>query len=201
MSVPTQNTTHVDEARALIIDQFRGRRVIQGILDAFVGQAQDLENATFDVILKRLLLNAADAQLDSVGDLVGEPRDGRTDEPYRAAIQLRVRVNRAQGRAEDVIQVVNLYPNASPTFTYTEPYPAGFEVQAYDVVAPNVLVRAVSQSRAAGTKGNLITSDWSYADTFLLDYPGGGVADPGLLDYDGITTGVTTDLMPWGADA
>lgn len=163
--IPTKNTKHVTEARELIIDQFRGRRVIQGILDAVVGETQALEDATFDVIMKRLLTDATDAQLDSLGDLVGEPRLARDDDPYRAAILLRIRVNRSQGKAEDIIQTAAIYTDND--FAYVEIYPAGFYVSAFDIEAAAIFRRMLGQAKAAGTRGVLVSSDWSADENFV----------------------------------
>lgn len=166
MPVPTKVATHGTEARALLIDQFRGQFVVQGILDTITSRIQELEDSIFDVIELRQLDNAEGTQLDFVGDLVGELRKGRADGAYREAIRLRIRVSRSQGRAEDVMQVVSLATNGD--FIYTEVYPAGIEVQAYDVPAAKELQFQIKETRPAAVRGMLISSNWSASENFVF---------------------------------
>lgn len=195
--IPTPNTSHTTQALALLVDQFKGRPVIEGILASWTNRVQALENALVAVATARLLAGAVDAQLDSLGDLVGEPRKGRANDIYREAIRLRVKVNRANGKAEDVIQTVNI-ATLGADFDYREIYPAGFEIEALDLPAPQSTAALIKQTRAAGVKAVLITGTWDSGDYMILDWDGGGVTDPGLMSYTDDTTG---DLMAWGADA
>ncbi len=198
MSVPVTESDHAGTGRAHLIDQYRGQHAIRGILGSLMSQVQLVEDAIFAMIQGRILDNAVDAQLDSVGDLVGEARQGRGDTEYREAIRLRIRVNRSQGKAEDVIQVADI--SSGGAFTYTEYYPAGFEVEAFNHVSPRALVGMVGQSRSAGTRGVVVSSDWDEADTFLFDGDSpGDVADPGLWDYTGDES-VSSDRLTWAAN-
>lgn len=195
--IPTPNTSHTAQALALLIDQFKGRPVIEGILASWTNRVQELEDALVAVAVSRLLGSAVDAQLDSLGDLVGEARKGRSNDIYREAIRLRVKVNRANGKAEDVIQTVNI-ATLGADFDYREIYPAGFEIEALPLPAPQSTATLIKQTRSAGVKAVLISGTWDAGDYFILDWDGGGVTDPGLMSYTDDTTG---DLMPWGADA
>lgn len=197
MPIPVTNPNHKQEARDLLTDQFKNRTVTVGILDSVSDQVQLLETAVFDVIEKRKLDDATFAQLDSLGDLVGEARQGRTDDAYREAIRLRIRVNRANGKAEDVIVVTSLATHGHE-FDYREIFPAGFEVELLDIPAPQSLATLIKASRAAGSKGVLISSDWDAFDTFILDYDGGGVATPGAFSYTEDSSGY---LLTWAIDA
>jgi hypothetical protein len=63
MSFPTKNTRHVEEARALLISQFRGKEVIQGFLDSYVRRLQEVENVFWDILQKRILADAIGVHL------------------------------------------------------------------------------------------------------------------------------------------
>lgn len=145
----TQVTTHKADAATKLTDQFKGRKVIGGLLAAVTTSVQELENVFFDILNKRLLTNATAAQLDTIGSLVGEPRNSRDDTTYKRAVQTRIMINRSQGRAEDVIQVVASLLGA--TFTYTEDYPAGFviDIPAATTIAAELL-KSIKQTRAVG---------------------------------------------------
>lgn len=192
--IPTLNEEHVAEARALLTSAFNGKTVIQGMLDSYIGGVQSLEIAIFDVIELRLLDNATDAQLDTLGALVGETRQGRDDSTYREAIRLRIRVNRSQGRAEDVIQVAKIATDDN--FTYTEVFPAGWEVETFDTVAPNTVAHLLGQTKAAGTRGVLVYTMWPFSETFRWASVYGGTDTP---DYFGSTYDTFTSR--WSAVA
>ncbi len=163
--IPVQETDHAGTGRALLIDQFRGQHAIRGILGSLMAQVQEIEDATFETIAGRILDGASDAQLDSLGDLVGETRQGRGDTEYREAIRLRIRVNRSQGRAEDVIQVASI--STEGVYLYREFYPAGFEVDAFDLPAPRTLQGLIKETRAVATRGILVSSNWPTSENFV----------------------------------
>lgn len=175
MASAIKDTAHGLSARALFIDQFRGRKVVTGILDSLTSRVQAVENSIFDVINLRMLDLATFAQLDSVGDLVGEPRLGRADTAYREAIRLRIRVERSQGRAEDVIQVVSLA--TSNNFLYREMYPAGFQVDTFNIQASYELQRQIGQTRAVGVRGVIMSSNWASSNNFVYGTGYGTVAN------------------------
>jgi hypothetical protein len=62
-------------------------------VEAFALQVQDLEDAITEVMLQDLLTFAEGENLDTIGDLVGAPRLGLSDEDYREAIEFQVFVN------------------------------------------------------------------------------------------------------------
>ncbi len=173
--IPVTETDHAGTGRAHLIDQYRGQHAIRGILGSLMSQVQLVEDAIFAMILGRILDNAVNAQLDSVGDLVGEKRQGRGDTEYREAIRLRIRVNRSQGKAEDIIRVADI--STGGDFLYREFYPAGCEVTALDIPAPKTLQGVIKQTRAATTRGILISSNWPVAQDFVWDSVYGGVPD------------------------
>jgi hypothetical protein len=171
--LPTENLAHVTEAISLLTDVFRGGDVNKALLSSYIKEIQALEAAAFDVIEGRQLPTAENAQLDSIGDLVGEPRLGRDDDTYRAAIKVRIRINRSQGKAEDVIDVVRLIVGAG-LFDYTEVYPAGFYVTVYNTDFGRVIQDAISKTRAAATRGVLLSSPSEVENVLIWDSEEGG---------------------------
>lgn len=153
--LPEKVTTHVAEAKALLISQFRGRPVIEGLLSSWVGPLQELENVLWDIIDKRILDDAVDAQLDTLGKLVGEKRAGRDNDRYRASIRVRIRVNRSKGRAEDILQVARLLDASA---TYLEYRFLAWEVDILGTPYGGDFIRLLAQAKAAASYGVLHTS-------------------------------------------
>jgi len=85
--IVTKITTHVIDAEGRLLQQYKGRPRVQGLLGATVTQIQDLEDAIFAVDAARQLWNgtsvpAVGAQLDAIGDIVGIKRNGLSDAEY-----------------------------------------------------------------------------------------------------------------------
>src|SRR5882672_579851 len=190
--IATQNPDHVAQGIALLVEQFKATVDLPKYLAVYLRQNQILEGVIWDVINKRMLGVAVGDQLDQLGDLVGEGRLGRNDTDYRAAVRLRIRVNRSQGRAEDVIQVANLA--SGNTAIYNELYPANFEVQIYNTVTPAVIARMLYSTKAAGTGGTLVYSITPDDGTiFKFDHYGGPII--GNV-FDSFYPGATNEKFP-----
>lgn len=168
MSLPTKNENHLAEARALIIDQFKGRPRIDGVLRSWVGRVQELETAIFDVIDARILDTATNAQLESLGSLVGEKRLGRSDADFRQAIRLRIRVNRSKGRTVDVLDVATLAA-APERVTYEEYAQLQFSVEIYNRPGERYVAELLSKTRPATSNGILISSDLALSSLLAFD--------------------------------
>lgn len=167
--LPEKVTTHEAEAKALLISQFRGRPVIEGLLSSWIAPLQELENVLWDVIDKRVLETAVDAQLDALGKLVGEERLGRPNDPYRAAIKVRIKVNRSKGRSEDVLQVARLL---DATATYLEFTKLEWLVEIWGTVQAGDFIRSLTQTKAATSYGVLHTSTFPVEDVMRWDHAG-----------------------------
>jgi hypothetical protein len=74
-------------------------------VEAFALQVQDLEDAITEVMLQDLLTFAEGENLDTIGDLVGAPRLGLSDEDYREAIEFQVFVNHHKATPENLAEI------------------------------------------------------------------------------------------------
>ena len=72
---------------------------------ALLSAVKTLEDAALETLLGRFLDNAVGAQLDGLGDLVGEDRLGRGDDDYRNAIRVRIFQNAASGTPADCVKL------------------------------------------------------------------------------------------------
>lgn len=169
MSLPAVVTTHVEEARRLLITQFRGKPVIEGFLDTHVRRLQDIENYIWEMIDARILSTATNAQLDCFGVLVGEARRDRTDVDYRTAISLRILVNRSKGRIKDVLEVAMLAANPLAAPRVTEYRYLGFEVEIYEQLGERYIAELISDARAASSYGVLVASDLTWEELLVFD--------------------------------
>lgn len=145
----TYNPNHVAEAKALLLEQFRGKPFIEGMVEAFVARAQELEDALWAVLEAMDLDNAANAQLDGLGLLVGEERRSRLDDDYRAAIRVRILINISSGKHSQILAILTAYlgvASGAGTVRLDEPAPAALKLQVLTVPSLPSDLRVIAYS-------------------------------------------------------
>jgi hypothetical protein len=158
-------TDHVQQGLALLLGQYRDKPRLAALLSSYLRRVQELEDAAWDTIVKRFVDDAEGAQLDGIGRIVGEVRQGRDDTTYRLFILARIRVNLSFGHGDDVIDVMNLVEAAD--FVLREFYPATMHVD-FDTATvgdPVVLVELARMAKGAGVRLQLLYGDHDVGDT------------------------------------
>lgn len=123
MSEIVQITDHSDQAVDRLASQFKGKAKIEGLITAFTDQLQELENVGIDLLQDRYLDTAVGDQLDIIGAIVGQTRDGRSDDSYRNRIIAKIGQNTSKGLPENLISVFNLLTDSTRS-VYLPYYPA-----------------------------------------------------------------------------
>lgn len=162
----TKTTTHVDEAKALLVEQFRGKPDLEALLSAFIAQVQDLEDVLFQLLENRWLDTASGVQLDGIGAIVGLERLGLNDDDYRTALRAQIRLNRSSGTIPDNTTILELL--ISNSFRIREWFPAAFDVVVSDEFTEDPENVAARISKAAGVRAYLeyTGEDDDYTFTF-----------------------------------
>lgn len=78
------------------------------LLACLVSPFQSLENALQQLLTERSVDTAVGAQLDVIGKIVGQARNGMTDDDFRRHVRARISVNKSTGVTEDIITVTDL---------------------------------------------------------------------------------------------
>jgi len=173
----TKVTTHIAEALANLVEQFKGQPTIAATLTAFVQQVQELEGALFELLEERGIDTAIGAQLDTLGDIVGEPRLGRGDDNYRVAIRGRILVNLSEGTPVDLIGLLVVLSEGSAV-TLTEYYPASLTAELATAVGDEEEAHRIGDllhtATAAGVLAHLIYHGVPEAERFRFDTSGQG---------------------------
>lgn len=73
--VPITSINYLTEARGRITEQFKEKVVIDRYLQLLIDQQTQLEQVFIDLLQKRSIDEATGAQLDIIGDIVGQPRE------------------------------------------------------------------------------------------------------------------------------
>jgi hypothetical protein len=154
---------------------------IEKILVILSEQAQELENALWDVYYYRSIDNAFGAVLDTLGALVGQPRNGLDDADYRRYIRARIVANKSNSTVEDLILIARLILNdPAATVVVDQEGAAAVVVRIEDLAVEEslaeTLISFLRTSKAAGDRLILQTStaapeDWLVLDEGTLDGP------------------------------
>jgi hypothetical protein len=151
--VYVHNPDHVAQAQNNLIQLFKTGPRNQAVMAASGAQWQELEDVARDLITKFLLPTAEGHQLELLGASVGESRQGRLDDDYRAAISVRVMVNRSNGHAEEMIEIAStMVPAAS--VSYAEVYPATMLIgmSTLSAVTLRTVFNMLLQAKAGGVR-------------------------------------------------
>lgn len=129
----------------------------QAWIASTLDSVQELELAAFDLWEAVLNLDlAVGAQLDLIGRIVREDRDGRADDLYRRALSVRVLINRSQGRIRELIAIVRLFEAMDAVVgsyvRITEHQPARMEIRIITtpVNTPAEVHKRLRQAKAGG---------------------------------------------------
>lgn len=118
---------HVDEALELLLEQYKNKEKFKSLLSSYMVQVQKIEDALWQLYSETGLETAIGTQLDGLGRILKEPRNGRVDARYRVFLKARILSNRSSGTVEELLAVIELVTASTPT-RITEYFPACIEV-------------------------------------------------------------------------
>lgn len=163
---------HTLAALSRLPSQFQKPK-IQNLIRALTSPANELEQAMWAVLTQRSITNAIGAQLDVIGGIVGQDRNGLSDDDYRRYISARVIAERSRGNVEDVYTIaVLIVGDASVTFALTEDGTATCRLTVKGPITDGLAAILFTFERLAIEAGVRIILEWStvpLAATFTLD--------------------------------
>lgn len=171
MSSPTIITDHADQAIALLIEQFKSAENLQALIGALIGPLQEIENTADDLYTLRAIDTAEGEQLDGIGEIVNEERQGRDDDEYREGLYFRILVNNSKSIPETIIDGLKIITGATKV-TYIEIYPAKVELMTDGPIIPDNLHETIESILPAGVGIDSIlwVYDLDYEFHFRTEY-------------------------------
>lgn len=133
----TKSTTRVSDAQDLWTYQLKGKATIDALTSLFATESQAWEEVADDILLARAIDTAVGDQLDDLGLIVGQLREGRTDDRYRVWIRARIAANRSSGSPVDMYKVASLIFGQDATLLLQQ-LPVGHALQVEEYFAINV---------------------------------------------------------------
>jgi hypothetical protein len=177
----TKITTHEVDAVARLPQQHKDRPKLEGLVRLHAARYQKIEDTLFDVLAQRALSEAVGEQLDVIGRVLTQGREGMVDDIYRRALAARLLVLRSRGTIEDVIAICVALLADGVIITRDDVgvrvenyYPAAIVVRLTSPV-PNdaaLVERLFEYLRISVSAGVRVTLEWNPSgdeDTFTWD--------------------------------
>ncbi len=133
---------------------------------------QPLEDTMQQVFLQRTIDNSVGTQLDAIGKLVGQPRNGLADDDYRRYCRAGISANRSKGTVEDLLKVIDLVIfDDSATYVVTPSSPATVTIAITELGITDDLanVAFIFMRRSAATGVRVILEYGNVTPLFTFD--------------------------------
>lgn len=142
-------------------------------LRAVLASVQDVENALQQLFRERRIDTAVGEQLDVLGRLVGQKRNGLSDDDYRRYVRARIAANRSNGSYEDLIKVTGLVLDDDAAYIHVRRAgTATVIVKVEDILLTmalgDIVLTFLKQAVAAGVRLILEFDIQAEADTFCF---------------------------------
>lgn len=147
-----------------VMEQYKGSTRLRALINAFLAQCDDLEQAWFEILSALNITDAVGPALDYIGALVGVDRvPGQTDDAYRVRI---LQGNYSEGLPTmEALRTILLLASGAPSVGIFPDWPAGQYVVFTGPVT--IDVTAVFDSLTSGVM--------MARGTFLCGEPGDGI--------------------------
>lgn len=200
----------VQQGKDRLVTQWFDKPVVQGLLKSYMENVQTVEDIYQQLLDERSVFTAIGEQLDVVGTIVGEARNGKADDPYREAILNRISINTSNSTPEKIMQIMRTITGGD-FVNITEHHPASFHLFV-DKIPANTAAATLKSIAGAGISTRLCFDDGNIGfvageatriNPFLiLDDDGkmvlatAAVADGNLITEELQTTSFTNSFLP-----
>lgn len=137
----TKIADHRAEAILAMPQEQQGKATIELLIEVCAGPANDLEDVLYQLLTERFIDTAIGAQLDLIGKIVLQARNGLGDDDYRRYLRARIAANNSEGLISDFIRVTRSVLN-DPTLSVTCAREDSAQLSVY--IAGGVLATAVA---------------------------------------------------------
>lgn len=158
-----KKTDYIEQAKSRLIARWKKDPVVNTYAEAMGEQNQELENVLFDFYSFLSIDSMIGQQLNVIGNIVGQPRNGLSDIQYRVYIKAKIGQNVGSGTLKDIRTVWQLILPAN-NVQIVEEFPCSITIQ---------------------TDATLTEEEWKVIKSFATILCA-GVRLNGIVAYDGI---------------
>lgn len=146
----TQITDHEDQAEARLPEQFKEKELMIALTRAIASELQDFEDAVFPMFDLLDVSTMIGEQLDGIGTILDESRQGQSDADYRVALTLKGARITGSGTPEQVIERFIALTGSTPPVTFIEEFPAGYALFGDAASYPTDILPTLEASSPVG---------------------------------------------------
>lgn len=163
MTDPVLIEDHDERAKNLLTSDFDEADQLRKLVDALVGEVQELEQVFYALIVEQYLNSAVGDQLDRYGQIVGELRAGLSDADYRGFIRARIKTNQGESEIDRLLEVVATISGAQ-NVRYIPTVPASYQliievINALDEGTQNRIFNQILQLTPAGVGTTVVQAE------------------------------------------
>lgn len=114
---------YTEDALSKLVNQFYNSERLKTVLKILVSELDDIYTKAQSIKFDRFIKTAEGKQLDGIGDIVNEPRQGDNDDDYRYRLLLRIFINTAAGTPPSLLKALS-FATEPTDMQYIEVYPA-----------------------------------------------------------------------------
>lgn len=168
-----------------LLSQFDESPNVQALVALLTRAFQSLEDDACTLIFDALLSNATGALLDRYGVVLDVPRGGRTDDAYRALLQVTITARDTSGTIESILSVISTLAGGA-VVEYALIPPAGFNVGIFFASPPAAetiadIIASLFELAPAGvqfTASHIPPDPFAFAGPDGLGFDSGAFAGP-----------------------
>jgi hypothetical protein len=110
-----QVTDHTPRGLARLATQFQGQPQLAALLSAFLDEVQAAEDALWTMVSGFVIGAATGVQLDTIGAILGMPRNGLDDPTYTLYLRAQMLILVSAGEVETLLQIFRLTSGGAVT--------------------------------------------------------------------------------------
>jgi hypothetical protein len=158
---------HATDGASHLIPEYQASPRMRDWIDAYLEQVDSLEDVALELLAMRSVYTAEGVQLDTIGDIVQQPRGDLGDDEYRVFLIGKIYANFADGQMPQIYHLlVTLLKHE--TVQIHEYWPAAIAVYADGVIYHDTINRLLYLMVGGGINYTFEFSAVSHANAFVF---------------------------------
>lgn len=161
-----ERTNVVEKGVERLVWALQEKPNVTKMLEVFLQEIQEIEDLLLSILEVKDINTAKGVQLDNIGYILGQYREGRGDEEFREALLQQININTANGTYQTIYDIIKEYTNSDRLrITPSSMAFASLYINGQKNISLNTW-KLLDQIKPAGTKW-IIKSDF-YDNAFLF---------------------------------
>ena len=113
MTTLTKITNHKEEELKRLLEQYKNKENLKKVLCIYADQIQEIEDLAFALYDRLSIDDSSGQQLDEIGEIVVQKRNGVSDKRYRTLLFVKIGINTSKGTPKKLTDIIQLLSNAN----------------------------------------------------------------------------------------